>query len=151
MMTVFPKWKGPDRETIKIILLLLHIHVTRSASINRYERGHRFCTYGDHMPQVFWERNIMSCVPICIVIPAGHVSQILAEKMWPPWLTYTDTVKLKQCHEWCVWPHNCVLCVCVGGVVDRKWGIRSNSRVRRWKERVSPNYRRMWKSQQCIL
>lgn len=35
MMNIFPKWKGPDSEAIKITLLLLHIHVTRNASINR--------------------------------------------------------------------------------------------------------------------
>lgn len=70
MMNIFSEWKVPDREAIKITLLLLHIHVTRNASINRHARGHIFCTYGDHMPQVFWERNIMSCVPICTVILA---------------------------------------------------------------------------------
>lgn len=71
MMNIFSKWKGPDSEAIKITLLLLHIHVMRNSSANRRVRGHRFCTCGDHMPQVFWERNIMSCVPIHTVTLAG--------------------------------------------------------------------------------
>lgn len=49
MMNIFFKWKGFDREVIKIILLLLYIYMIRNVLINRYMRGYRFCIYGDYM------------------------------------------------------------------------------------------------------